>query len=280
MLYPSTLINCRGRLIDLSVPQVMGILNLTPDSFFDGGKYKAVDAALGQTEKMLEAGATFIDVGGMSSRPGAELITSEAELARIAPVVRAIRQRFPNALLSIDTVYGNTIRELSGLGIDLINDISAGSIDADLIAVAADLQIPYVLMHMAGKPENMQQQAQYDDVVGTVLDFFIAKVGQLRAMGCKDIILDPGFGFGKTLDHNYQLLNHLHVLKILDLPILVGLSRKSMVWKLLGTSAEGALNGSSLLHLLALQQGGRLLRVHDVGPAMEVIKIWQQTTNI
>jgi len=280
MLHPNTFINCRGRLVDLSVPRVMGILNLTPDSFFDGGKYKAVDAALRQTEKMLEEGATFIDIGGMSSRPGAKLITSEVELERIAPIVIAIRQRFPNALLSIDTIYGNTIRELSGLGIDLINDISAGSIDADLIAAAADLQIPYVLMHMAGKPESMQQHAQYTDVVSTVLDFFIAKVGQLRSMGCKDIILDPGFGFGKQLEHNYQLLNHLHVLKILDLPLMVGLSRKSMVWKLLGTTPEGALNGSSLLHLLALQQGGRLLRVHDVAPAMEVIKIWQQTTNV
>lgn len=276
MLHPQASINCRGQLIDLSSPKIMGILNVTPDSFYDGGQFNAVDAALAQTEKMLEAGAIFIDVGGMSSRPGAELISQEEELARIRPVVEAIRKRFPDCLLSIDTVYGKTIRELSGFGLDLINDISAGSIDSDIQTAAADLGIPYILMHMAGKPENMQRKADYEDVVEEILDFFIEQVGLLRAKGCKDIILDPGFGFGKKLEHNYQLLNNLHVFKVLGLPIMTGLSRKSMVWKLLGTSPEEALNGSSVLHFIALQQGSRLLRVHDVAPAMEVIKIWQQ----
>ncbi|HKK77304.1 MAG TPA: dihydropteroate synthase [Saprospiraceae bacterium] len=276
MLHPQASINCRGQLIDLSSPKIMGILNVTPDSFYDGGQFNAADAALAQTEKMLEAGATFIDVGGMSSRPGAELISPEEELARVGPVVEAIRKRFPACLLSIDTVYGKTIRQLSDLGVDLINDISAGSIDSDIQRAAADLGIPYILMHMAGKPENMQQQTDYEDVVEEILDFFIEQVGSLRAKGCKDIILDPGFGFGKKLEHNYQLLNNLHVFKVLGLPMMTGLSRKSMVWKLLGTSPEEALNGSSILHFIALQQGSRLLRVHDVAPAMEVIKIWQQ----
>jgi len=264
MLHPQASINCRGQLIDLSSPKIMGILNVTPDSFYDGGQFNAADAALAQTEKMLEAGATFIDVGGMSSRPGAELISPEEELARVGPVVEAIRKRFP------------ACRQLSDLGVDLINDISAGSIDSDIQRAAADLGIPYILMHMAGKPENMQQQTDYEDVVEEILDFFIEQVGSLRAKGCKDIILDPGFGFGKKLEHNYQLLNNLHVFKVLGLPMMTGLSRKSMVWKLLGTSPEEALNGSSILHFIALQQGSRLLRVHDVAPAMEVIKIWQQ----
>lgn len=277
MLHPQLSINCRGRLIDLSSPKVMGILNVTPDSFYDGGQFNVVDAALQQTEKMLADGATFIDIGGMSSRPGATLISPDEELSRVMPVVEAIRVHFPDCLISIDTVYGKTVRELAGLGIDLVNDISAGSIDADILSAVADLQIPYILMHMAGQPKDMQEKATYEDVALEVLDFFIEKVGRLREKGCKDIMVDPGYGFGKKLEHNYQLIRNLHIFKVLGLPILTGVSRKSMIWKLLGTSPEEALNGSSVLHLIALQQGSRLLRVHDVAPAMEVIKIWQQT---
>lgn len=277
MLHPQLSINCRGRLIDLSSPKVMGILNVTPDSFYDGGQFNVVDAALQQTEKMLADGATFIDIGGMSSRPGATLISPDEELSRVMPVVEAIRVHFPDCLISIDTVYGKTVRELAGLGIDLVNDISAGSIDADILSAVADLQIPYILMHMAGQPKVMQEKATYEDVALEVLDFFIEKVGRLREKGCKDIMVDPGYGFGKKLEHNYQLIRNLHIFKVLGLPILTGVSRKSMIWKLLGTSPEEALNGSSVLHLIALQQGSRLLRVHDVAPAMEVIKIWQQT---
>ena len=277
MLHPQLSINCRGRLIDLSSPKVMGILNVTPDSFYDGGQFNVVDAALQQTEKMLADGATFIDIGGMSSRPGATLISPDEELSRVMPVVEAIRVHFPDCLISIDTVYGKTVRELAGLGIDLVNDISAGSIDADILSAVADLQIPYILMHMAGQPKVMQEKATYEDVALEVLDFFIEKVGRLREKGCKDIMVDPGYGFGKKLEHNYQLIRNLHIFKVLGLPILTGVSRKSMIWKLLGTSPEEALNGSSVLHLIALQHGSRLLRVHDVAPAMEVIKIWQQT---
>ena len=277
MLHPQLSINCRGRLIDLSSPKVMGILNVTPDSFYDGGQFNVVDAALQQTEKMLADGATFIDIGGMSSRPGATLISPDEELSRVMPVVEAIRVHFPDCLISIDTVYGKTVRELAELGIDLVNDISAGSIDADILSAVADLQIPYILMHMAGQPKDMQEKATYEDVALEVLDFFIEKVGRLREKGCKDIMVDPGYGFGKKLEHNYQLIRNLHIFKVLGLPILTGVSRKSMIWKLLGTSPEEALNGSSVLHLIALQQGSRLLRVHDVAPAMEVIKIWQQT---
>lgn len=276
MINAQTTINCNGRLINLAEPKIMGVLNVTPDSFYDGGRYHHLEMAKAQVALMLEQGATFIDVGGMSSRPGAEVIDAATELTRVRPIIEMIKKDFPEALVSIDTIHSETVRALYPLGIDLVNDISAGAFDALMFKTIADLQVPYILMHMAGQPTNMQDAPQYEDVALEVLDFFISKVGQLRSLGCKDLIIDPGFGFGKTIDHNYKLLKKMHIFSTLGLPILTGISRKSMIYKLLGVTAQEALNGTSVLHLIALQQGSKILRVHDVKPAAEVIQLWQQ----
>jgi dihydropteroate synthase len=254
----------------------MGVLNATPDSFFDGGRFQAQADILAQVEKMLKEGADIIDIGGMSSRPGARIISEEEELRRVLPAVVDTVEHFPEAILSVDTVRSRVAREAIAAGAHLINDISAGSIDGQMYEAAADLDVPYILMHMRGAPENMQKSPQYEDVVREILDFFIAEVGKLRALKVKDIIIDPGFGFGKTLAHNYQLLAKLHVFNILELPVLTGISRKGMIYKLLETTPEAALNGTSALHMIALQQGSRLLRVHDVREAKEVIRLWEQ----
>lgn len=270
------LINCKGQLLDLSTPKIMGILNVTPDSFFDGGRYNVLDNALFQTEKMLKDGADIIDIGGMSSRPGAEIISTEEELKRVVPVVQTICQHFPKAILSIDTVKSKVAKEAIEAGGHIVNDISAGQFDEKLYQTVADLNVPYILMHMNGTPKTMQNNPTYEDVVTHVTDFFIQEVGILRGLGVKDIILDVGFGFGKSIEHNYQLLKQLLDFKIFDLPLLVGVSRKSMIYKLLNINPEAALNATSALHMIALQNGGNLLRVHDVKEAKEVIKLWEQ----
>jgi dihydropteroate synthase len=257
----------------------MGIINVTPDSFYAGSRFMELDDILRQAEVMLSDGAQILDVGGMSSRPGATIITAQEEVQRIAPVVEALVKHFPNAIVSVDTVYGHTARVSQGLGAGIINDVSAGRLDATMYPTVAELGLPYILMHMQGQPGTMQANPEYTDVVTEVLDFFIAEVGKLRALGVKDIVLDPGFGFGKTIAHNYQLLKNMHVFQIIDAPVLAGLSRKSMIYKLLKTKPEEALNGTSVLHLVALQQGAKLLRVHDVKPAMEVIKLWEMLEN-
>ncbi len=279
MVPQDTTLNCRGKLADLSVPVVMGILNVTPDSFFDGGRYVGLDNALQQAAAMLEEGAWCIDVGGMSSRPGAEILKPEAELSRVAPVIEAIAKRFPDARISIDTVHGFVAKRALECGATLINDISAGRIDPGILEVAADLKVPYVLMHMQGKPSDMQVNPLYQDVVTDILDFFIAEVGRLREIGIGDILLDPGFGFGKTLEDNYRLLHNLHAFKITGLPLVAGISRKSMVYRPLGIGPDEALNGTTALHMVALQQGAKLLRVHDVRAAVEVIRLWQLLEN-
>ncbi len=276
MIYEKQTINCRGQLLDLSSPVVMGILNLTPDSFFDGGKYSNTDAALGQVEKMLSEGAAIIDVGGMSSRPGAVLISEEEELGRVLPVVESIVQQFPHAIISVDTFRAAVAKQSVAAGASIINDIYAGRFDEMMFETVASLGTPYIMMHMQGEPSNMQKAPTYEDVTLEVLDFFIPKIGQLRSLGVKDIVLDPGFGFGKTVAHNYQLLNNLHVFRMTDLPILAGISRKSMICKVLGVKPEQALNGTTALHMVALQQGARLLRVHDVKEAVETVQLWQQ----
>jgi len=270
-----TSLNCKGRLRSLAEPLVMGILNVTPDSFYDGGRYASVDAALFQAASMLEEGAAVIDIGGMSSRPGAEILSPEAELHRVLPVIEAIVQRFPDAILSVDTIHSKTAKACVEAGAAMVNDISGGRLDDQLFQTVADLGVPYVLMHMKGVPGNMQGQAVYEDVVTEVLDFFIEGIGRLRALGVKDILLDPGFGFGKTAAHNFQLLNNLHVFQITGCPLLAGISRKSMIWKTLKITPEEALNGTTALHIVALQQGARILRVHDVRPAMETIRLWE-----
>lgn len=279
MLYPRLTLNCRGRLLSLDEPVVMGILNVTPDSFFDGGQYNSADGALRQTERMLEEGAAIIDIGGMSSRPGAAMIEVEEELQRVLPPIEAVASTFPEAIISIDTVRSQVARQAVEAGAAIVNDISAAAFDEALYPTVAELEVPYILMHMQGSPKTMQRNPEYEDVVREVLDFIIAEVGKLRALDVKDIVIDPGFGFGKTVEHNYQLLKQMHVFGITELPILAGLSRKSMINKVLKTKPEDALNGTTALNMIALQQGAKILRVHDVRPAVETIKLWQQLNN-
>lgn len=274
----NNLINCRGQLLDLSHPKIMGILNVTPDSFYDGGKYNAIDNALFQVEKMLAQGADIIDIGGMSSRPGAEVISTAEELQRVIPVVGKVSKRFPECIISVDTVKSEVAKNAVEAGAHIINDISAGQFDNNLYQTVADLAVPYILMHMNGSPKTMQLNPNYDNVVTHVTDFLIREVGILRSLGIKDIILDVGFGFGKTIENNYQLLRQLSDFQILDLPIMVGISRKSMIYKYLNIEAKEALNGTSVLHLAALQNGGNILRVHDVKAAKEVVQLWEMLT--
>ena len=276
MLHQQYTLNCKGKLLDLSHPIVMGILNVTPDSFYDGGKYVSDTSILEKAAKMLEEGAQIIDIGGMSSRPGAEIISVQEELDRVLPSIEMIMKHYPEAIISIDTIRSAVAKQAVQSGASIINDISAGKFDDQLFQTVADLEVPYILMHMQGKPKDMQENPAYKDIALEVLDFMIAQVGQLRALGVKDICIDPGFGFGKSLDHNYQLLKKMHIFKILELPILAGISRKSMIYKLLNTTPDKALNGTSALHMIALQEGARILRVHDVREAVEVVQLWQQ----
>lgn len=280
MLYPSQTINCRGKLLSLEKPIVMGVLNVTPDSFYDGGKYRKSGEILQQTEQMLAEGASIIDVGGMSSRPGAEVTSLEEELKRVIPAIESIHQNFPDAIVSVDTIRAKVAKEAVEAGASVVNDISAGSMDEALYQTVAALGVPYILMHMRGNPKTMQLNPDYEDVVQEVLDFLIQEVGKLRALGIKDLIVDVGFGFGKTIEQNYRLLKNIPAFQILDLPILVGISRKSMIYKLLKITPQEALNGTSVLNLLALQQGAKLLRVHDVKEARQVIQLWEQYNEV
>lgn len=254
----------------------MGILNVTPDSFFSGSRVVSVAEWIDKAGQMLAEGAAILDVGGMSSRPGAALIGIQEEIDRVLPAVASLAQAFPEAILSIDTVRAAVARAAVEAGASMVNDISAGALDPELYATVASLGVPYILMHMKGRPDNMSQQAQYEEVVTDVFDFLARELAALRALGVKDVVVDPGFGFGKTIDHNYSLLHKLHVFQALDVPVLAGLSRKSMIYKVLDTSPEQALNGTSVLHLVALQQGAQLLRVHDVAAAQEVITLWKR----
>lgn len=276
MIFEKQTINCRGRLLDLSHPIVMGILNLTPDSFFDGGRYSDEAAILRQVEKMLHEGAAILDLGGMSSRPGAVLISEEEELRRVLPAIEAVLQQFPEAVLSIDTFRSKVASEAVAAGASIVNDIYAGRFDENMFETVAALGVPYIMMHMQGDPGNMQKSPTYGDVVKEVLHFFIENLGRLRALGVKDVIADPGFGFGKTVEHNFQLLDNLHIFRMTELPILAGVSRKSMICKVLRINPENALNGTTALHMVALQQGARIIRAHDVREAIEVIQLWQQ----
>ncbi|MCS6928969.1 MAG: dihydropteroate synthase [Saprospiraceae bacterium] len=265
---------CGNRLLDLSRPVVMGVLNTTPDSFYAGSRVLSVDAALRSAEQMLAEGAAILDIGGASTRPGAEEVPEEEELRRVLPVLEAVRKYFPEAILSIDTWRARVAQEALDVGASLVNDVSAGRWDAGLLEVVARYRCPYILMHARGTPKTMQQAPFYSDVVREVLDFFIQQLKELRRLGICDIAVDPGFGFGKTLEHNYTLLQHLATIEaVLDLPLLVGVSRKSMVCRLLGVRPEAALNGTTALHVLALLQGVRILRVHDVREAIEAINI-------
>lgn len=251
----------------------MGILNITPDSFFAGSRVENENSILAKAEKMLVEGATILDIGAMSSRPGAEEISEKEELKKLIPAVELILKKFPDTTISVDTYRSNVAKEAVNAGATMINDISGGSLDEKLFKTVAKLGVPYVLMHMKGTPKTMQKNPTYEDVCIEVLDFFIKKSVELKDLGVEQIILDPGFGFGKTIDHNYEILRKLHVFKILDYPILAGISRKSMIYKFLKTTPENALNGTSVLNFRALDQGAKILRVHDVKEAMEVIEL-------
>ena len=267
-------INCNGKLINLSLPIVMGILNVTPDSFYDGGKHNSIADSFVKAEQMIAEGATIIDIGGMSSRPGAEIVSPEEELSRVLPVIKLIVSKYPNQILSIDTVHGVVAKAAVDAGVRMINDISAGSIDSSIIQVALDEKVPYVLMHMQGIPTNMQESPTYENVVMDVLSFLKQKIHELRNMGMIDLIIDPGFGFGKNIDQNYQLLKKMSVFRILDCPIMAGLSRKSMIYQALDIAPEESLNGTTALHMIALQNGAKILRVHDVKEASQAIKLF------
>jgi dihydropteroate synthase len=269
-------INCKGHLIDFSIPKVMGILNITPDSFYDGGKYKNESEILSQTEKMLTEGATFIDIGAYSSRPGAKHISEEEELRRIVPVVKLLLKQFPETLISIDTFRGKIAKETIEIGAALINDISGGTMDSNMFETVAKLQVPYILMHMKGTPQDMQKNPRYENVTTELMSFFAEQIFKLHQLQLNDVLIDVGFGFGKTLEHNYQLLKDLALFKNLDVPILAGVSRKSMLYKPLHTSAKEALNATTSANTIALLNGANILRVHDVKEAVEAVKIVQQ----
>lgn len=272
-------INCLGKLIDLSSPKVMGILNVTPNSFFDGGKYADEKSLLTQVEKMLSEGATFIDIGAYSSKPSAEFVTENEEIERLIPIVKSVLQHFPETLISVDTFRANVAKIAIENRACIINDISAGSLDENMMPTVAELQVPYIMMHMKGNPQTMQSLAQYQNVTKEVLFYFSEKVAQARSMGINDLIIDPGFGFAKTLEQNFEVMNNLELFRMLELPILVGVSRKSMIYKTLNTSAEFALNGTSVLNTIALQKGANILRVHDVKEALESIKLVQHLSS-
>ena len=266
-------INCNGKLIDLTTPKVMGILNITPDSFFDGGKYNDTKAILSQVKKMLDEGATFIDIGAYSSRPGAKHISEEEELNRILSIIKLLIKEIPSILISTDTFRSKIAEQCIQNGACMVNDISAGSMDKDMFATIAKLQVPYIIMHMQGSPKTMQTNPVYDNIVKDVLFYFSKKISDLHSLGVNDIIADVGFGFGKTIEHNYELLSQLELFKNLEVPMLIGVSRKSMLFKPLNISAKEALNATTSANTIALLNGANILRVHDVKEAMETIKI-------
>ena len=266
-------INCKGTLIDLSTPKVMGILNLTPDSFYDGGHYGDMDAAIAQVAKMLDEGATFIDVGAYSSRPGAVDISVEEEELRLIPVIEQLVTLFPEIIISVDTFRASVAKKAITAGAALINDISAGQLDPKMMATVGGLGVPYIMMHMLGTPQTMKNLAVYEDITKEVLHYFSERVAVARSHKINDVIVDPGFGFAKTTSHSFELLNKLEILKQLDLPILAGVSRKSMIYKTLETSPDNALNGTTVLNTIAIKNGALILRVHDVKEAMEVVTL-------
>lgn len=266
-------IRCNGKLIDLSKPAVMGILNVTPDSFYDGGKYEDLDTQLLQVERMLKEGAMFIDIGGSSTKPGALPISEDEELSRTLPIIDAVLKNFPDALISIDTFHARVAKEAIHAGACIINDISGGTDDEEMIRTATALQVPFICMHKKGKPADMQVNPQYENVTKELLQFFAHRIEDLRKEGLQDIIIDPGFGFGKNLSHNYELLKNLHLFRMLECPIIVGISRKSMINKILHTKPENALIGTTVANTIAILQGANILRVHDVKEAVQLIKI-------
>lgn len=270
-------INFKGKTIKLDQPIVMGILNVTPDSFFDGGKRNDIKEAIKHTQLMLNDGASIIDVGGYSTRPGAKDISEEEELDRVLPIITALTKTFPEITISIDTFRSNVAKKCIDAGASIINDVSGGSKDPQLFKTVAQLNVPYILTHLQGSLETMQQNPHYKNVVESVVTYFKEKIVELNSKGFKNIILDPGFGFGKTVEHNYEILNQLEALKAFNLPILIGVSRKSMINKVINTTPDQALNGTTALNTIALMKGAQILRVHDVKEAKETILLVNKT---
>jgi dihydropteroate synthase len=269
-------LNCKGKLVTAQHPLVMGIINVTPDSFYDGSRCDDAEAVFRQTERMLKDGADIIDIGAQSTRPQSTLVSMEEELSRLAGIVDVVTDKFPEAIFSIDTFYSKVAEICVTAGARIINDVSGGQMDGNMINTAATLHVPYVCMHMRGTPQTMQQLNEYDDVTKAVIDFFIAKTDECKRAGINDVIIDPGFGFSKNISENFQLLNNLDMLKMLDRPILAGLSRKSTIYKTLGVTAEEALNGTTVLNTVALMKGASILRVHDVKEAKECVTLYAQ----
>ncbi|WP_073368854.1 dihydropteroate synthase [Flavobacterium fluvii] len=272
-------INCKGQLIDLTSPKVMGILNVTPNSFFDGGKYKSESEMLSKVGKMLNDGATFIDIGAYSSKPSAEFVSEEEELQRIVPIINLILEYYPETLISIDTFRSEVAQVCIENGAALINDISAGNLDDNMLEIVAKYNVPYIMMHMRGTPQTMQKMTSYDNIVKEMLLYFSERVAQARSLGINDLIIDPGFGFAKTLDQNYEVLQKMEMFELLELPLLAGVSRKSMIYKTLESSAEEALNGTTVLNTIALSKGAKILRVHDVKEAVECVALFNKINN-
>jgi len=269
-------INCKGQLIDLTTPKVMGILNVTPNSFFDGGKYQNESEILSKVRKMLDDGAIFIDIGAYSSKPSAEYVSEEEELQRIVPVVQLILEHFPETLISIDTFRSEVAKACIENGAAIINDISAGNLDTKMLETIAKYNVPYIMMHMRGTPQTMQTMTHYDNIVKEILFYFSERIAKARSLGINDLIVDPGFGFAKTLEQNYEVLQKMELFEILELPLLAGFSRKSMIYKTLHSSAEEALNGTTVLNTIALTKGAKILRVHDVKEAMESVTLFNK----
>lgn len=280
-LRPSQTINCRGQLIDISTPAVMGIINITPDSFFSGSRFNSEAAILERVGQIVDEGGSMVDVGAYSSRPGAENVSADIELARLLPALKVIRDRYPNLIVSVDTFRAEVAERVVTEGFaDIINDISGGKMDGAMFDTVARLKVPYILMHMQGTPDTMQLNPTYRDVVADVSLWLSERVDKLRSMGVNDIIIDPGFGFGKTVEHNYSVLNRLDEFRLFQLPLLVGLSRKSMIYKVLDGDPEGSLNGTTALNTVALLKGANILRVHDVKEAVECVKLVSELKSV
>jgi dihydropteroate synthase len=270
----SQTLNFNGTLLSTSSPVVMGIINLTGDSFYVPSRTADVDQAVEKAGIMLRQGASILDIGAMSSRPGAQISKPADEIAVLKPAIAAIKQQFPDAIISVDTIHAAVAEEVLQAGASAINDISAGTYDQKMLSVVSEFQAPYFMMHMKGLPSDMQLNPLYNDVVDEVLKFFVERIRQARNAGIRDIVIDPGFGFGKNMEHNFRLMKHLHVFSMFELPVLVGISRKSMIWKHLGIQPEQALNGTTALHMFTLVNGARILRVHDVAEAIECIRLY------
>ena len=266
-------INCNGNLIDLSTPKVMGILNVTPNSFYDGGKHKEINSIIHQVDKMLSEGADFIDIGAYSSKPSAEFVSEEEEIKRLVHIIKELVETFPTIILSVDTFRANVAEASVENGVAIVNDISAGLLDDKMLETVADLKVPYIMMHMRGNPQTMQSLTDYNDIVKEMIFYFSERIKKARSFGISDIIIDPGFGFAKTLEQNYEVLHKMELFSMLELPLLAGISKKTMIYKVLEKTPQEALNGTSVLNTIALQKGAKILRVHDVKEAVECIKL-------